>query len=143
MTELSGDYSTKQYDTLGLKENLEVMLDDLYSRTAPEIHSVIGVPYELTGHGTISYPFMVLEHSDGKINVLLVGSHTGGGDEACGGDADSDADSDADTDADADADSDSDGDSGCTAASSHDFLPAVALLTLAALLMHGPRRRRD
>jgi len=139
--QLTGDFSTKHYDTLGLKENLYLILDDLYTRTSPEEVSVIGEPFEVPGHGTLQYPFMVLEHSDGSQNVLLVGEHTAVGDETCGG-GDADTDADTDTDTDTDADSDSGSDSGCAAASGQDFLPAAAMLALGLLLVRAVNRRR-
>jgi len=83
--QLSGDYLTKQYDTLGLREDLNIMLDNLYSRTNPEITSVIGVPYDVPGQGTIQYPFAVLTHSDNSVNVLLVDSITPEAKSPCGG----------------------------------------------------------
>jgi len=83
--QLAGDYLTHHYDTLELREDINVMLDDLYSRTNPEITSVIGVPYEVTGQGTLSYPFVVLTHSDGSVNVLLIDSITPEVEDPCGG----------------------------------------------------------
>jgi hypothetical protein len=70
--QLAGDYLTREYGTLELREDLNAMLDNLYSRTNPEITSVIGVPYDVPGQGTLQYPFVVLTHSDSSINVLLV-----------------------------------------------------------------------
>ena len=83
--QLAGAYLTHRYDTLELREDLNVMLDDLYSRTNPEITSVIGVPYEVPGLGTVNYPFAVLTHSDGSVNVLLVDSVTPEFKSPCGG----------------------------------------------------------
>jgi hypothetical protein len=83
--QLNGAYRTHQYGTLELREDLNVMLDDLYSRTNPEITSVIGVPYDVPGSGTVSYPFAVLTHSDGSVNVLLVDSITPEFKKPCGG----------------------------------------------------------
>lgn len=83
--QLAGAYLTHQYDTLELREDINVMLDDLYSRTNPEITSVIGVPYDVSGQGTLSFPFVVLTHSDGSVNVLLVDSITPEVKNPCGG----------------------------------------------------------
>ena len=83
--QLAGDYLNHEYDTLELREDLNVMLDDLYSRTNPEITSVIGVPYDVAGAGTITYPFAVLTHSDGSVNVLLVDPITPEVEKICGG----------------------------------------------------------
>ena len=72
VAKLVDDYLTPTYDTLGLKNDMQLILDDLYSRTSPEIVSVIGVAYEAAGLGSFEYPFVVLEHSNGVVNVLLV-----------------------------------------------------------------------
>jgi len=69
---LRNDYVAPTFDTLGLRDNLSVILDDLYTRTAPSVVSVIGVPYGLPGGGTLQYPFVVLRHSAGTTNVFLV-----------------------------------------------------------------------
>lgn len=69
---LRDDYLVPTFDTLGLRDNLSVILDDLYTRTSPSVVSVIGVPYTLPGGGTLQYPFVVLRHSDGVVNVFLV-----------------------------------------------------------------------
>jgi len=72
LTTLTTEYVDPTFDTLGLRDGLNLILDDLYTRTSPEIVSTIGVPYELTGTGTFVYPAVVLEHSNAKVNVLLV-----------------------------------------------------------------------
>jgi hypothetical protein len=70
--QLAGDYLNHEYQTLELREDLNIMLDDLYSRTNPVFTSVIGVPFDVPGHGTLQYPFVVLTHSNDAVNVLLV-----------------------------------------------------------------------
>jgi hypothetical protein len=70
--QLVDDYLAVSYDALELQNNLAIILNDLYGRTLPSILSVIGVPFEVPGHGTIQYPFVVLRHADGDVNVLLV-----------------------------------------------------------------------
>lgn len=71
-TELATHYAGLEYDTLGLVDNLAVILDDLYTRTNPAVVSTLGVPYEAPSGLSFEYPFAVLEHSSGAINVLLV-----------------------------------------------------------------------
>ena len=59
-------------DALGLRDVLYQVLDDLYSQTNPQVLRTIGESYTIDGDRTIQYPFAVLEHSNGAINVLLV-----------------------------------------------------------------------
>ncbi|MCU0660836.1 MAG: carboxypeptidase-like regulatory domain-containing protein [Myxococcota bacterium] len=72
IAELSNNYANVEYDTLGLVDNLATMLDDLYSRTSPVVISTIGIPYDAPGRLSLEYPFAVLEHKTGAVNVLLV-----------------------------------------------------------------------
>jgi len=69
---LNDDYITPTFDTLGLRDNLTLILDDLYTRTSPEITTTIGVPVDVTGLGTLQYPFVSLTHSNAVENILLV-----------------------------------------------------------------------
>jgi hypothetical protein len=46
------------------------------------------VPYDVPGQGILQYPFVVLTHSDGSVNVLLVDSITPEIKNECGGDGD-------------------------------------------------------
>lgn len=83
--QLAGNYLTHEYQTLELREDLNVMLDDLYSRTNPVFTSVIGVPFDVPGQGTLQYPFVVLTHSNDAVNVLLVDPATPELKNECGG----------------------------------------------------------
>ncbi|MBI3180621.1 MAG: carboxypeptidase regulatory-like domain-containing protein [Myxococcales bacterium] len=69
---LESDYVGKTFDTLELRDRLSDILDDLYSKTNPTVEGVIGVPYPIPGVGTVKYPFVVLKHAGGAVNVLLV-----------------------------------------------------------------------
>lgn len=84
-SQLAGDYLNHEYQTLELRGDLNIMLDDLYSRTNPSFTSVIGVPFEVPGHGTLGYPFVVLTHSNNAVNVLLVDPATPEVKDECGG----------------------------------------------------------
>ncbi len=72
-SKLLDDYVTPVYDTLGLRDDLQYILDNLYSRTSPSLIRIIGEPYEISGLGTFAYPHVGLEHSDATVNGLLVG----------------------------------------------------------------------
>lgn len=74
VTKLSSDYVTQpSLDTHGMSKELNLSLNDLYTTTAAEVDRYIAQPFDVSGVGQISYPFVVLKHSGGKQNVLLVG----------------------------------------------------------------------
>jgi hypothetical protein len=66
-------YVQDRLDTLELRAYMQDVLLDFYGKTNPEYHSVIGAPYSVNGLGTLEYPFAVLEHEKGVVNVFLVG----------------------------------------------------------------------
>lgn len=66
-------YVQDRLDTLKLSAYMQDVLLDFYGKTNPEYHSIIGIPYSVTGLGTLEYPFAVLEHEKGVVNVFLVG----------------------------------------------------------------------
>ena len=68
---LTGDYSAKRYDTLGLREQLAETLNDLYSTTNLTILQAIGEPYTLEGVGTFAYPFVVHQQMGLKGNKII------------------------------------------------------------------------
>jgi hypothetical protein len=64
-------------NTHGMSKEINHSLNELYTSTAAEVEKYIGQQYDLGGgKGTISYPFVVLKHSNNEINVLLVGPGT-------------------------------------------------------------------
>ena len=73
VTKLQTDYIQPTFDTHGLSKEVNQSLNELYTTTAAQVEKYIAQPFEVTGVGTISYPFMVLKHSEGQQNVLLVG----------------------------------------------------------------------
>jgi hypothetical protein len=61
-------------NTHGMSKEINHSLNELYTSTAAEVEKYIGQKYDLPGgKGTISYPFVVLKHSNSEVNVLLVG----------------------------------------------------------------------
>lgn len=66
-------YVQDRLDTLELRAYMQDVLLDFYGKTNPEYHSIIGIPYSVNGLGTLEYPFAVLEHEKGVVNVLLIG----------------------------------------------------------------------
>jgi len=73
VTKLQTDYVQPTFDTHGLSKEVNQSLNELYTTTAAQVEKYIAQPFEVTGLGTITYPFMVLKHSEGQQNVLLVG----------------------------------------------------------------------
>jgi Carboxypeptidase regulatory-like domain len=69
---LTSDYIATIYNTHGLSKEVTKSLNELYSTTAAQVEKYIGEPFEISGTGTISYPFVVLRHANGKKNVILV-----------------------------------------------------------------------
>ncbi len=73
INKLTTDYITPLFDTHGLSGELQHSLNELYSKTAAEVEKYISQPFEVPDVGQIKYPFVVLVHSGGQQNVLLVG----------------------------------------------------------------------
>jgi len=75
INKIKGDYlGQAALSTHAMSREIENSLYYLYTATAAELEKHIGEPYDLPGGaGTISYPFTVLKHSAGQINVLLCG----------------------------------------------------------------------
>jgi acetylglutamate kinase len=69
---LTSEYIATVYNTHGLSKEVTKSLNELYSTTAAQVEKYIGEPFEIVGTGTISYPFVVLRHANGKKNVILV-----------------------------------------------------------------------
>jgi hypothetical protein len=69
---LNQEYKTTLFDTHGLSKEVIKSLNELYSTTAAQVERTIGQPFEVPGLGTIMYPTLVLRHSGGQKNVLLV-----------------------------------------------------------------------
>ncbi len=72
IAKLKADYIAPTFDTHGLSKEINHSLTELYSTTSASVKGYIGEPFTVEGSGTVSYPFVVLEHSQGQINVLLV-----------------------------------------------------------------------
>jgi hypothetical protein len=70
---LTDEYGKTLFNTHGLSKEVARSLNELYSTTAAQVERTIGQPFEVPGLGTISYPFVVLRHSQGQRNVILVG----------------------------------------------------------------------
>ena len=73
---LTSEYIATSYNTHGLSKEVTKSLNELYSTTAAQVEKYIGEPFEIPGTGTISYPFVVLRHANGKKNVILVAPGT-------------------------------------------------------------------
>lgn len=72
VAQLMGDYRSRQFGTHALSREVSKSLNALYSTTAAQVERLIGDPFEVPGVGTIKYPFVVLRHSGGQKNVILV-----------------------------------------------------------------------
>jgi hypothetical protein len=72
LAKLSTEYGKTTFGTYGLSKEVAKSLNELYSTTAAQIERFIGQPFEVPGAGTFSYPFVVLKHSGGQKNVILV-----------------------------------------------------------------------
>jgi hypothetical protein len=66
------EYGKTTFTTHGLSKEVNKSLNELYSTTAAQVERYIGQPFEVPGAGTIMYPFVVLRHSGGQKNVILV-----------------------------------------------------------------------
>lgn len=73
LTKLQTDYIKPTFNTHGLSLEIGKSLNELYSTTAAAVEKYIGQPYTVPNLGTINYPFVVLKHSGGARNVLLIG----------------------------------------------------------------------
>jgi hypothetical protein len=60
------------FSTHGLADQVTKGLNELYSTTGARVESYIGQPFDLPGLGRINYPFVVLRHSLGQENVILM-----------------------------------------------------------------------
>ena len=60
------------FSTHGLADQVTKGLNELYSTTGAHVECYIGQPFEVPGLGTITYPFVVLRHSAGQENVILM-----------------------------------------------------------------------
>jgi hypothetical protein len=69
---LASEYGKAVLDTFGLSKEVSKSLSELYSSTSAQVERFIGQPFEAPGVGTIMYPFVVLKHSGGQRNVILV-----------------------------------------------------------------------
>jgi hypothetical protein len=69
---LAGTYMKATFNTHGLSKELSKSLNELYSTTAAKLEGTIGQPFTLPGLGTFTYPFVVLRHSAGQKNVILL-----------------------------------------------------------------------
>jgi hypothetical protein len=67
-------YGETRYTTYGMSKEVTKALREIYSTTSAQAVRYIGQPYDLPGGlGTIQYPFVVLQHAAGQVNVILVG----------------------------------------------------------------------
>jgi hypothetical protein len=70
---LAGEYRSRIFTTHGLSKEVTKSLNELYSTaTAAQVERYIGDAIDLSGVGRINYPFVVLRHSGGQRNVILV-----------------------------------------------------------------------
>jgi len=60
------------FATHGLSIEVSKSLNELYSTTGAHVERYIGQPFDVPNLGTITYPFVVLRHSAGQENVILV-----------------------------------------------------------------------
>lgn len=69
---LAHEYGTTTFTTHGFSKEVSKSLNELYSSTAAQVEKLIGQPFDVPGLGTINYPFVVLRHTGGQKNVILV-----------------------------------------------------------------------
>jgi hypothetical protein len=69
---LANTYMKTAFTTHGLSKELSKSLNELYSTTAAKVEGTIAQPFVLPGFGTFAYPFVVLRHSAGQKNVILI-----------------------------------------------------------------------
>jgi hypothetical protein len=66
-------YAETRYATHAMSKEVTKALREIYSTTSAQVLRYIGQPYDIVGLGTIQYPFVVLQHAAGQVNVILVG----------------------------------------------------------------------
>jgi hypothetical protein len=66
-------YAETRYATHAMSKEVTKALREIYSTTSAQVLRYIGQPYDIVGLGTIQYPFVVLQHATGQVNVILVG----------------------------------------------------------------------
>jgi hypothetical protein len=66
-------YRQTRYTTHGMSDEVTKALRELYSSTSAQVVKIIGQPFDILNLGTIQYPFVVLQHAHGQVNVILVG----------------------------------------------------------------------
>jgi hypothetical protein len=69
---LVGNYIKTTFSTHGMSKEVTKSLNEIYSTTGAQVERYIGQPFEVPSVGTITYPFVVLRHSAGQKNVILV-----------------------------------------------------------------------
>ena len=69
---LANQYGKALFNTHGLSKEVNKSLSEIYSTTSAVVERFIGQSLELPGVGTIHYPFVVLRHTGGEKNVILV-----------------------------------------------------------------------
>jgi hypothetical protein len=69
---LVNTYAKTTFSTHGFVDQVTKGLNELYSTTGAHVECYIGQPFEIPGLGTITYPFVVLRHSAGQENVILM-----------------------------------------------------------------------
>jgi hypothetical protein len=69
---LVSTYAKTTFSTHGLADQVTKGLNELYSTTGAHVECYIGQLFEVPGLGTITYPFVVLRHSAGQENVILM-----------------------------------------------------------------------
>jgi hypothetical protein len=69
---LVNTYENTPFSTHGLADQVTKGLNELYSTTGAHVERYIGQPFDVPGLGTINYPFVVLRHSAGQENVILM-----------------------------------------------------------------------
>jgi Carboxypeptidase regulatory-like domain len=66
-------YGQTRYTTHGMSDEVTKALRELYSSTSAQVVKIIGQPFDILNLGTIQYPFVVLQHAHGQVNVILMG----------------------------------------------------------------------
>ena len=69
---LVNTYTKTTFATHGLSIEVSPSHNELYSTTGAHVERYIGQPFDVPNLGTITYPFVVLRHSAGQENVILV-----------------------------------------------------------------------
>ena len=70
---LEASYLAKTFNTHGMSKEIAASCDELYTTTGAQVARYIGQPYTMAGAGKVEYPFVVLKHTGGFVNVLLLG----------------------------------------------------------------------